>query len=87
MPAHKPAPEPDLDAILPLLYPASYANPHDRRADWERSRDAAAVALAWLCGLRPFQMRATLRRGDGARRRRRFRACRGWRRRPQPPCA
>ena len=38
MPAHKPAPEPDLDAILPLLYPASYANPHDRRADWERGR-------------------------------------------------
>ncbi|MCW2276534.1 hypothetical protein GJ654_20340 [Rhodoblastus acidophilus] len=70
-----PAPEPDLDAILPLLDPAAFARPRRNwkaaYPDWAPARDAAIVALCWLVGLKPLQLghmlRRDWRRGDVAR--------------------
>lgn len=59
-----PAPEPDLDAVVALLDPASWAGARRPRPGWLADRDAAVAALCWLVGLRPFQLRATLRRRD-----------------------
>jgi hypothetical protein len=60
-----PAPEPDLDAILPLLDPESWVGMRPSRAPrWLMDRDAAAVALCWLVGVRPRQLRESLLRRD-----------------------
>jgi hypothetical protein len=62
-----PAPEPDLDAILPLLDPATFARPRANwkaaYPDWAPARDAAIVALCWLVGARPLHL-GEIRRGD-----------------------
>jgi integrase len=60
-----PAPEPDLDVILPLLDPATFApmrNWQPPRPLWGAERDVALVALCWIVGLRPMQIARVRRR-------------------------
>lgn len=60
-----PAPEPDLDIILPLLDPATFAQVGSWRAahpPWAAQRDVAVVALCWIVGLRPLQIEHVRRR-------------------------
>jgi integrase len=60
-----PAPEPDLDVILPLLNPATFAQVGTWKTahpPWAAHRDVAVVALCWIVGLRPSQIEHVRRR-------------------------
>lgn len=59
--APMPAPEPDLDVIIPLLWPETWRD--GNRPEWLARRNAAAVALCWLCGVGALELNR-LRRGD-----------------------